>query len=572
MNSPTDHNANPAAVSLESGEVILHGPAHTAHPPRRVSGRARRWLIVAGLLAIPAAVGAAAGTGLLHGLLPHPAGSAHPTPPDPEDTVARPPMAVKVVRPKRDPSVQLTAEDPAASVEAYYVADLRARASGLVKAVYKDIGDKVERGELLVEIDAPDLVQDVAQKQAAVAQRLQEQQVARVQYKNAVAGQQVAAAAVREKEALVAQAEATRDFRELRLARMRILAKTDTVVAAVIAEEERDTKAAQAAVAAAKAAVERARAAAIEADSTVETAAADIDLKAALVEVARRDLDKARAVLGFTRVVAPFHGVVTRRNVDPGSFVQNATTGQTEPLISVARTDLVTVAARFPDTVAPFVTEDTEAEITIDHLTGLSVAGRVSRFSPSIQSLDRTIRVEVDLFNGDEQDYRRIVHRVLGGELASLGGCNPWALLGARAGGRNVVDGLHKGGSDFLPAAALPHSSDTTRRLLPGMTGTLKLRLRNFAEGYVLPSTAVYTRGGKPYILAVEDGLTKQYPVKVQVNDGRVAKVALVSRRKAASGATREVLTELTGKELVLDGRQLEIGEGVEVQATPAEW
>ncbi len=56
------------------------------------------------------------------------------------------------------------------------------------------------------------------------------------------------------------------------------------------------------------------------------------------------------------------------------------------------------------------------------------------------------------------------------------------------------------------------------------------------------------------------------------MNDGRVAKVALVSRRKAASGATREVLTELTGKELVLDGRQLEIGEGVEVQATPAEW
>ena len=171
---------DPAAVPVESGEVILHGPAH---PPRRVSGRARRWLVVLGILAVPAAVGAAAGTGLLHGLLPHPEGSAHPAPPDPEDTVVRPPMAVKVVHPKRDPSVQLTVEDPAANVEAYYRADLRARASGLVKAVYKDIGDRVRQGELLAEIDAPDLVQDVAQRQAAVAQRQQEHRVAKVQLK-----------------------------------------------------------------------------------------------------------------------------------------------------------------------------------------------------------------------------------------------------------------------------------------------------------------------------------------------------------------------------------------------------
>jgi multidrug resistance efflux pump len=523
-------------------------------------------------LAIPAAVGVAAGTGLLRGLLPHPEGSANPDPPDPEDTVVRPPTAVKVVHPRRDPSVQLTVEDPAANVEAYYLADLRARASGLVKSVYKDIGDRVEQGELLAEIDAPDLVQDVAQKQAAVVQRQQELRVAKVQLKNAEAGREVARAAIKEKEALVTQAEATRDFRELRLARMRNLAKTDSVVAGVIAEEERDTKAAVAAVAAAQAAVERAKAAVVEADSTVEAAAADIDLKAALVEVARRDLEKARAVLGFSRVIAPFDGVVTRRNVDPGSFVQNATTGQTEPLISVARTDLVTVAARFPDTVAPFIAEDTEAEITVDNLAGVTIAGKVTRFAPSIQSHDRTVRVEVDLFNGDEQDYQRIVNRVLGGELSPLGATGRWMLLGARVAGRCVLDGLHKGGSDFLPAAGLPHSSDPARRLLPGMTGRMKLLLRHFAEGYVLPSTAVYTRGGKPYILTVEDGVTKQYPVKVQVNDGRVAKVALVTRRKDRSGVSHEVVTELTGRELVLDGRQLEVGEGVSVQATPAEW
>jgi len=48
-------------------------------------------------------------------------------------------------------------------------------------------------------------------------------------------------------------------------------------------------------------------------------------------------------------VRAPFDGGVVKRMVDPCSFVQNATTGASDLLISVSRVDLVTVSAKFPD-------------------------------------------------------------------------------------------------------------------------------------------------------------------------------------------------------------------------------
>src|SRR5262245_29829402 len=68
-------------------------------------------------------------------------------------------MPVKTIRPKRDPALQVAVEQ-LARVEPYYRADLRARVAGVVKYVAKDIGAEVRRGELLVEIDVPDLHQE----------------------------------------------------------------------------------------------------------------------------------------------------------------------------------------------------------------------------------------------------------------------------------------------------------------------------------------------------------------------------------------------------------------------------
>jgi multidrug efflux pump subunit AcrA (membrane-fusion protein) len=551
-------------------EVVLR-PAPHSHHPHHVSGRSRRRLVV-GLLAALAVAGAAGGVAALTGFLPNPVVGGDRTPPLESDDGAPAAAQVKAVRPRRDSAVEIAVEQYAV-VEPFYRAELRARASGLVRAVHKDIGDRVERGELLIEIDVPELEKDVSQKDAVVDQRRQELQVSRAMVKNAAAGVDVARAVIREKEALARQADAVREFRRKHLERMKTLEKRETVQKGVIEEEERDYEAGVAAAEAAKVMIERAKADFAESEAKLEAANADISLKLSLVEVAKRDSERARAVADYTRVTAPFDGVVVRRNVDPGSFVQNATTGLTEPLISIDRADLVTAVAKFPDTVAPLVGPGTEAEVAVDGVPGPPIAARVTRSAPAINAQTQTVRVEVDLFNGDREAHARLVRKVIAAELAPLG-ADVWpARAAVRLAGEAGLAGLHKGAEISCPVCATGTGpADSQHRLLPGMTGTIKLLIRRFGSAYVLPSTAVYTRGGKPYILVVQNGVTKQLPVRVRVNDGRVAQVALLVRRKEAAGADRESTIELTGDELVVANRQLEIGEGLAVTPAVAGW
>jgi len=136
---------------------------------------------------------------------------------------------------------------------------------------------------------------------------------------------------------------------------------------------------------------------------------------------------------------------------------------------------------------------------------------------------------------------------VLGAGLAPLGAGDPLGRVGAWQAGREALTGRHKGDGDLFSVVALaPTASQSAGRLLPGMPGTMTLLLRQFTEGYVLPSTAVYSRGGRTYVLVVEGGVTRQLPVQVQVNDGRVAKVAFVTRRRDAAGVAYEGIAELT--------------------------
>lgn len=480
-------------------------------------------------------------------------------------------VPVKVIRPRRDSSFDI-AVNQLVTVEPYYQANLRARAAGLVVAVHKDIGDAVRRGELLVEIDEPDLVQEVAQKQAVVVQRLQEVAVARSEERNAQALLDVAQAAIGQRRAEVLEKATMRDTRLKRLNRFRAMSGRNVVDAGVIDEEEGHYQSAVAAMAGAEMAVKRAEADLREKQTSLDGARAEIGLKESLVEVARRDRDRAQALLDYSRVTAPFDGTITTRNVDPGAFVQNATTGTSEALISVARTDMVTAAFQLPDYAAAYVSRDTAVEIQLDELPGVVVRGRVTRFSPSIRGTDRTMRVEVDLFNGTDAEYRRFVAKGVACAMAAAAGSGVEAAAPTAA-GRAVWAPNQKGSADRLPLrASAVTESGQTRRLLPGMGGSARVVLQEFDDIYLIPTSAVFTVGGKTYLLVVLEGKSRLVPIRVQVNDGRLAKVAVVTRPAGGKPGDREVLRELTGEEQIVASRQVEIGDGQTVRATHEDW
>ncbi|MCE9531532.1 MAG: efflux RND transporter periplasmic adaptor subunit [Planctomycetes bacterium] len=477
----------------------------------------------------------------------------------------------KTIRAKRDPSFQVTSHQ-LAIVEAYFKADLRARASGTVSRVTKDINQRVKRGEVLIDIDVPDLLQDVSIKDGVVAQRMQEAIASQAKARSARALVEVAKASVTQRTKEVGLAVATREFREKRLERYQGLLNEKAIGPDVFDEQKRDYLLGVASVEAAIAAVEKAQADQKEIEAKLEEAEADIKLKESLVEIARRDLERAHALADFAHVIAPFDGVITKRNVDPGAFVQNATTGSSEPLLSIARMDFVTIVTRLPDNEAAFVDNDTEISLEMNGLSGGSIQGRVTRFSPTVQNNDLTMRVEVDLFNGTEAEYIALQRSVISNSLAILAAKSCLQSIPLSMVALHGQESWQKSPGDPLPIRPRILDAGTKPfRLLPGMTGTIELRLSRTSAAYLLPSSAVYSINGKQYILIVRDGKTVQVPVQVQVDDGTVAKVNMIVTGDGRSKG-RDVVRELTGEEEIVASRQVEIGDNRNVSTTLSDW
>jgi multidrug efflux pump subunit AcrA (membrane-fusion protein) len=457
-------------------------------------------------------------------------------------------ISVKTIRPRNDPSFRMTVEQPA-YVEAYYRADLQARVAGPVKHLEVAIGDRVRAGDVLVRIDVPDLEADVRQREAVVAQRQQELALARAYEKTAASAVEFARALIPERESDRQRAESIQSFREKELRRFKGLASgsSPAVTADVVDERTQFYEAAVADVKAAQAGIDKAKAGLSEAEAKLDAAQLDVALKDSLVNVAKSDLDRAKTMLDFASIRAPFDGVVTRRNIDPGAFVQNAATGRTEPMLTVARTDVVTVYMKLPDNYASYLRSGTEATIEMGALPGWRISGKVTRFSPSLETPehDRTMRVEMDLFNGSAADYQRLVEQAAGNGNAGFKG----RVLPAFP----TVNGQTSAGLDG--------------RLLPGMFGTMRLTLQKFNNARLIPSTALVSQGGRYFLYLVKDGTAVRTPVDVQVDDGRLAKVVLV---EVVGG--HEVRRDLTGEETVVVSNQGELSDGQAVKATPSDW
>lgn len=514
----------------------------------------RKLLVTIGALGLGAVVGL-----LLYRGPTRNAGAADKRPPADDGTRT----GVRTIFPKKDPHFRI-ANEQVAWVEPFYQAGLRARASGVIRTVPKEIGEAVRAGELLVGIDAPDLFADVEQREAVIKQREEELRVSKAMLGFADAAVKAAKAAINQRKAEVKAAAATRDFKFSYFHRMQGMLNSKTVPEEPVFESKKDYLAADAAVEAADVAVTRAEADQAEKEASLEAAKTDIDLKAALVRVAQKDRDRAAAMADFARLTAPFDGVIVKRAVDPGMFVQNATTSTTEPLVTLARIDLVTVVMKLPESAAPYMSLDSDVEVTFLDRPDLKVHGKVTRFSPVIEGLDKNMRVEVDVFNGTRTEFEHFLAETYAECIAPIGprpGLGVTAAVLAAERHRRL---FHKGVSENTAVCPDLPTGSGARPIVPGMTATMKVYLNRASAAYLLPSSAVYAKGGKPYVLLVQNGMTKEYPVRLQVNDGRLAKVALLT----GTGSVQA----LTGNEEIVLSRQLEVGDGAKVKTVPSDW
>jgi RND family efflux transporter MFP subunit len=109
------------------------------------------------------------------------------------------------------------------------------------------------------------------------------------------------------------------------------------------------------------------------------------------------------AQIAYATIEAPFAGIVTARAIDPGDMVHQASSpkGSAEPLLKVAKLDVIRVKTYVPEREAVWADIGDAATISFDALTGHAFTGAVARLSGAIDAGTRTMLVEIDLPNPD---------------------------------------------------------------------------------------------------------------------------------------------------------------------------
>lgn len=308
-------------------------------------------------------------------------------------------VRVKVVKPHKG-GIERTTTQPG-SVHSFRSAKLYSKLSGYLKEQNVDIGDHVEKGDVLAVLDMPELEKEVDREEAAVQQAEAHVVQMEAHVESAKADYNAAKALIGEREADVEDAESMLSYSKKVYDRIAQLVKERGVEPALADEKEEKWHASKAALSSAKASVVSAEAQASAAKAKIDEADADLVDAKAKVEVAKAALEKTKVMLGYTKITSPYTGVITVRNYFEGDFINARDQGATVPVLVVDETDWMRVVLQVPDLEVPFTNPGDVASVEIDALPGKTFPGKVSRLADSEDPQTRTMRTEVDLENKD---------------------------------------------------------------------------------------------------------------------------------------------------------------------------
>lgn len=238
--------------------------------------------------------------------------------------------------------------------------EIDAKVAGYVKSIYVDIGDHVKTGQLLAVLEIPELQDQVTQAIATVSES--EQEIQHAQFE-------------------LAQSKATYQSTHLQYTRMAQVMKTQPNL---IAQQEID-----------------------DALSKDQAAGASVDAaKAALataneqLAVAKANQDRVQALYSYSRITAPFTGVITQRYADTGAMLQAGTSSHTQamPLVQLSQNDLLRLTIPVPESAVPFVHVGMPAQVEVLALNK-TYTGKVARFADNVDFATRTMRTEIDVSN-----------------------------------------------------------------------------------------------------------------------------------------------------------------------------
>jgi RND family efflux transporter MFP subunit len=250
--------------------------------------------------------------------------------------------SVRVTLPHRAPKIAVAMLP--GDVRAMEEITIYPRTTGYIKRWMVDIGDEAKAGQLLAEIDTPEIRAQLQQSEAALG----------------------------EGRASLERAKATVNLTTIVAKRLRGL-----ISKKAIAQQDLDN-----------------------AESNLEVAVANVNLSEATIKANEASVQHMRELLTFCEIRSPFAGTVTSRQVNTGTLVTSGN-GTGQALFQLARTNPVRVFVNVPQIYAPGIMVGLQAEITLRDKPGRIFRGKVTRTAGAIDQLTRTLLTEIQVPNED---------------------------------------------------------------------------------------------------------------------------------------------------------------------------
>lgn len=185
------------------------------------------------------------------------------------------------------------------------------------------------------------------------------------------------------------------------------------------------------------------------------------------LEIARANLERTETLLNYSRLIAPFSGIVTARFVDPGAFIPSATSGSAAGNAAVLTLmDFSTVRAQVavPEIEAARVQTGQPVKVSVEGLAGKTFEGQVSRMAFALDESTKTMLVEADLPNPNKE-------------------------------------------------------------LRPGMYATVKVGVEQHTNTLRIPIAALVMEKANAFVFLAQSGKAKKTPIQIGFNDGAQVEV-----------------------------------------------
>jgi RND family efflux transporter MFP subunit len=264
------------------------------------------------------------------------------------------------------PAARITRADIAnkavltAEFQPFQEVDVMAKVAGYVRSIKVDLGDHVREGQVLAELEVPEMTDEVSRAAAIVAQ----------------GGAEIAAA--RDE---LRRAESSHQIAHLSYTRLQEVAKREP---GLIPQHE----------------VDEVRSRDLIAEAQVASAKSKLRVEEQRTGVAKAEETRLRTMRNYITITAPFTGTVTRRYANVGSMIQAGIASQSQamPLVRLSQITTLRLSLPVPESLVPTIRVGQHVEVQVPSLNR-SFEGRVARFAAKVDLTTRTMITEVDVLN-----------------------------------------------------------------------------------------------------------------------------------------------------------------------------